>query len=115
MRSTSRTSCASGSRHSSDRDRPMSDAESQSRRDAIRQVLLNDWDPSNAARFEASRGEYDSFIDPIAALLDGGADEDALVAYLHDVEQHSMCFPSLDTRRLRPVARKLLALKHSAA
>lgn len=81
--------------------------------DRIREVLLTDWDPSNAARFDAARGEYDSFIDPIAALLDGGADEDALVAYLHDVEQHVMCFPALDTRRLRPVARKLLLLRHA--
>lgn len=80
-------------------------------RDRIRDVLLKDWDPSNAARFDAARGEYDSFLDPITALLDQGADEDAIVAYLHDVEQTVMCFPSLDTRRLRPIARKLLALR----
>lgn len=86
---------------------------SQPIRDRIREVLLNDWDPSNAARFEAARGEYDSYLDPIASLLEGGADEDAIVTYLHDVEQHAMCFPSLDTRRLRPVARKLLRLRDS--
>lgn len=80
-------------------------------RSRIRDVLLTDWDPSNAARFESARGEYDAFVDPIADLLTGGANEDAIVAYLHDVEQHSMCFPSLDTRRLRPVARKLLRLR----
>ena len=80
-------------------------------RDRISDVLLNDWDPSNAARFEAARGEYDSYIDPITALLSAGTDEDALVAYHHDVEQHVMCFPSLDTRRLRPVARKLISLR----
>lgn len=89
----------------------MSNIPPDERRDRIREILLKDWDPSNAARFEAASGEYDSFIDPITALLDRGADEDALVAYLHDVEQHSMCFPSLDTRRLRPVARKLLRLR----
>ncbi len=81
-------------------------------RDRIREVLLTEWDRSNAARFDAARGEYDSFIGPIVALLDGGADAEALVAYLHDVEQHVMCFPSLDTRRLHPVARKLLLLRH---
>ena len=80
-------------------------------RSRIRDVLLNDWDPSNASRFESACGEYDSFVDPIADLLERGADEDAIVGYLHDVEQHSMCFPSLDTRRLRPVARKLLGLR----
>ena len=84
-------------------------------RDGIREILLKDWDPSNAARFDAARGEYDSFIDPVAALLDAGADEEALVAYFHDVEQYVMCFPSLDTRRLRQVARKLLRLKQPSA
>jgi len=77
-------------------------------RSRIREILLRDWDPSNAARFESANGEYDSYVDPIADLLGRGTDEDAIVAYLHDVEQHVMCFPSLDTRRLRPVARKLL-------
>ena len=77
-------------------------------RTRIRDVLLTDWDPSNAARFDAARGEYDSFVDPIADLLARNADEDAIVNYLHNVEQHVMCFPSLDTRRLRQVARKLL-------
>ncbi|MGB7157815.1 MAG: hypothetical protein WBD40_07100 [Tepidisphaeraceae bacterium] len=79
-------------------------------RSRIRDVLLADWDPSNAARFESARGEYDSFVDPISTMLKAGTDEDALIAYLHDVEQHVMCFPSLDTRRLRPIARKLLKL-----
>jgi hypothetical protein len=82
-------------------------------RDRIRQILLTDWDPSNAARFDAAHGEYDSYIDPIAELIAGGADEDALVAHLHEIEQHVMCFPSLDTRRLRPVARKLLRLRQT--
>jgi hypothetical protein len=79
--------------------------------DRIRAILLADWDPSNAARFDAARGEYDPFIAPIVGLLAQGADEAAIVAYLHDVEQTVMCFPSLDTRRLQPVARKLLRLK----
>lgn len=86
----------------------------ESIRDRIREVLLKDWDPSNAARFDAARGEYDSFLDPIVALLKQGADEDAIVAYLHDVEQGVMCFPSLDTRRLRPIARKLWRLRETA-
>ena len=77
-------------------------------RSRIREILLCDWDPSNAARFESASGEYDSYVDPIAEMLARGADEEAIVAYLYDVEQYVMCFPSLDTRRLRPVARKLL-------
>jgi hypothetical protein len=75
----------------------------------IRDVLLTDWDPHDAARSEAARGTYDSYVAPIRHLLESGADEDALVSYLHERECESMCFPSLGTRRLRAVARKLLA------
>jgi hypothetical protein len=80
-------------------------------RERVRQILLNDWDPSNASRFEAARGEYDSYIPPLLDLIRGGADEDAIVQFLVDRERESMCFPGLDTRRLRPVARKLLRLR----
>jgi hypothetical protein len=78
----------------------------------IREILLNDWDPSNAARFEWSRGEYDGYIAPLHDLIQGGATENAIVEYLHERERESMCFPSLGTARLRPVARKLLKLAH---
>ena len=77
----------------------------------IREILLNDWDPSNAARFEWSRGEYDGYIAPLSDLIQGGATEDEIVEFLHERERESMCFPSLGTARLRPVARKLLALR----
>jgi hypothetical protein len=50
-------------------------------------------------------------IEPIAALLERGADEGGLLAYVHEVEKHSMCFASLDTCQLRPIARRLLRLK----
>jgi len=80
-------------------------------RSRIRQILLNDWDPSNAARNEPAHGEYDGYIDPLLDLIQSGAGEEAVVEYLHERERESMCFPSLDTRRLRPVARKLLALR----
>ena len=84
-------------------------------RSRVREVLLNDWDPHNAARLEAARGAYDAYIPPLLDLLRSGADEDAVVSFLHEREQESMCFPSLGTQRLRPVARKLLALRPSRA
>jgi len=74
----------------------------------MRDVLLNDWDPHNAARSDASRGGYDAYIDPLYDLIRSGGDEDAVVAFLHERERESMCFPSLGTQRLRPVARKLI-------
>ena len=80
-------------------------------RNRIREVLLAEWDPSNAARFEAARGEYDSYIDPLWALISGGSDLDGLVGYLRERELESMCFPSIGKSHLKRVAEKLLALR----
>ena len=79
--------------------------------DQIRQILLNDWDPHNAARLPEASGTYDTYIEPLCSLIRSGGDEDTVVAWLHEREKESMCFPSLGTARLRPVARKLLALR----
>lgn len=80
----------------------------QRTRDRIREVLLNDWDPHDAARLPAANGTYDGYISPLLDLIHSGATEDAVVEFLHERERESMCFPSLGTQRLRPVARKLL-------
>ena len=80
----------------------------------IRQVLLEDWDPHNAARNEAARGSYDLYIAPLRAMLTGGADEEAVVDWLKQREEETMCFPALGTRRLRSVALKLLALRETS-
>ena len=77
-------------------------------RSRIRDVLLADWDPHDAARSEAASGAYDGYVEPLYALLRSGADADAVVEFLHERERESMCFPSLGTQRLRRVARKLL-------
>ena len=82
-----------------------------STRDSIRKVLLDDWDPHNAARNEAAHGTYDQYIAPLWELIRSGGDEDAVVEFLHEREKETMCFPSLGTQRLRRVAQKLLQLK----
>ena len=79
-------------------------------RTRVREILLNDWDPHDAARSEAAHGAYDAYIPPLLDLVRSGADEDAVVTFLHEREKESMCFPSLGTQRLRRVARKLLDL-----
>jgi hypothetical protein len=76
---------------------------------AIRQILLTDWDPHDAARNPAAHGTYDHYIDPLIELIRSG-DEQAVVRFLQEREAETMCFPALGTRRLIPVARKLLAL-----
>ena len=91
----------------------MSDDVPEPVRSRIRQVLLDDWDPSNAARFEHSRGEYDAYIAPLWTMIRAGAAEDDVVYFLHERERELMCFPGLDTRRLRPVARKLIEVVRS--
>jgi len=79
-------------------------------RSRVREVLLNDWDPHDAARNPAARAAYDGYVEPLLDLLRSGAGEDAVVEFLHERERESMCFPSLGTQRLRPAALKLLAL-----
>lgn len=79
--------------------------------DRIRKVLLDDWDPHSAANVEAARGSYDSYLAPLRDLLTVGADEEALIDWLKQREEETMCFPALGTRRLRKVAQKLLALR----
>jgi hypothetical protein len=80
-------------------------------RSRVREILLNDWDPHTASRNEAARHTYDHYIDPLLALLDSGADEDAIIGFLHEREKETMCFPSLGTARLKRPAQKLLALR----
>jgi hypothetical protein len=78
---------------------------------AIRQVLLTDWDPSNAARFEAAQGEYDGYVEPLSELIRAGAGEEVIVDYLYDREREILCFPGLGKQRLRGAAQKLVALR----
>ena len=80
-------------------------------RQKVRQVLLDEWDPSNASRFDASHGEYDSYLDPLLKLLGTGATEQALADYLHERELECMCFPPSGKSHLRRVAQKLRSLR----
>ena len=80
-------------------------------RGRIREILLADWDPSNASRFESASGEYDSYIKPLSDLIESNAGEDTVVDYLYDREREIMCFPGLGKQRLYRVAKKLLALR----
>ena len=80
-------------------------------RSRVREVLLNDWDPRNAARLESAHSTYDAYIPPLLQLLASGAGEEAVMDFLHEREKESMCFPSLGRQRLRRVAQKLIALQ----
>ena len=80
-------------------------------RGKVRQILLDDWDPSNASRSEAAGGEYDGYIEPILQLIRSDLGEEAIVDYLYEREREIMCFPALGKQHLRRAARRLAALK----
>lgn len=80
-------------------------------RDRIREVLLADWDPSNAARFEAARHEYDGYLSPLADLIRSDAGDEAIIDFLQQREREIMCFPAAGNSHLKRVARKLTALR----
>jgi len=75
----------------------------------IRDVLLNDWDPTNAARSEYAHHTYDAYIAPLLDLIRSGSSEEAIIDFLSDREREIMCFPGLGRERLRRVARRLIA------
>jgi len=77
-------------------------------RSKLRQVLLEDWDPHNASRSEAASRTYDAYLDPLIALIQSEASEDAVMDWLAEREKETMCFPSLGREHLRRVAQKLL-------
>jgi hypothetical protein len=78
------------------------------KRSALRQVLLHDWDPHNAARNESAHGAYDAYVNPLYDLIQSGADDGRVMDWLHEREQETMCFPSLGKQRLRRIARLLI-------
>ncbi|CAN5540549.1 hypothetical protein BH09PLA1_BH09PLA1_30850 [soil metagenome] len=72
----------------------------------VRQVLLSDWDDSSDRP-----DRFDLHIDALIDVIRRSSDAAPIVEFLHEREKESMCFPSLGTARLMPVARKLLALR----
>jgi len=80
-------------------------------RHQIRAILLADWDPNDASRFEAASGEYDNYLSPLQDLILSGGVEDDVINFLYAREHEIMCFSGLGKERLRRVARKLLALR----
>ena len=79
--------------------------------DSGRKILLDHWYPHNAASNPSAHHTYDHYIPALLDLIHSGATEESIIDFLHDREKETMCFPSLGTRRLLPVARKLLALR----
>lgn len=66
--------------------------------EAVREVLLREWDPHDVARRvelwgEAARGRYDRYVGELIGMVRGGAGDGEVAAYLREREEESMCFP----------------------
>jgi hypothetical protein len=83
--------------------------------DAVREILLRDWDPLNVRENEQCRDEYDRYALAIVKLLRSGADAFKLSATLANFEQHSMGLPRPSEERQHCVAKLLLSAASSAS
>lgn len=81
--------------------------------DAIRHILLHDWDPVGVAHVPEAATEYDSYIGGVYRLLASGADEQQLAMHLAAIQTHRMGLPQTSeylihvARRLRGINVKL--------
>ena len=76
---------------------------------AIRQVLLDEWDPLGAKAIAPS--EYDAYIGRVYRLLVDGASPRALAEFLSDVERDEMGLSAADPSALLRPAEALYRLK----
>ncbi len=54
--------------------------------EAIRRVLLHDWDPIGVAEFPQPQDEYDSYIRGVYRLLASGASASEIAEHLYEIE-----------------------------
>jgi len=57
---------------------------------ALREVLNGEWDPIGVASPDWVEDEYDSYVDPIRALITDNVSDDALITYLNWVTTERM-------------------------
>lgn len=77
--------------------------------DAIRKVLIDDWDPIGVRGVPEAIGEYDSYIGPVYQILSGSRSASDLVDCLERIEQEEIGVSTTEKSR-RDVATKLLDL-----
>jgi hypothetical protein len=102
------TPCINPSRRR-DEERDHSRLRSRQIEDAIKQVLMHDWDPIGIADEPACGDEYDSYIGGIYHLLASGADDMQISSHLAAVQTEMMGLPQQPVflievaRRLREI------------
>lgn len=105
-------------------EQPIGSSESSvpGRFEAVREVLLSQWDPHDVMRRvelwgDAARMRYDRYVTDLLALADADADVSAVAAYLKEREAESMCFPGSASgadARLQRVAGQILQAARAA-
>jgi hypothetical protein len=75
---------------------------------AIREALMQDWDPIGVADVPEAQDEYDSYVGPVYRLLVSGASDTELVDYLYTTETDTMGLTRLGMRgHLKKVVARL--------
>ncbi len=64
--------------------------QSREKRDAIRQILMSEWDPIGVNDTPEAADEYDGYISPLLDLLSAEAGSDEVAEYLQTVEIERM-------------------------
>jgi hypothetical protein len=89
----------------------MSDKEqSRERRDAIRRILMSEWDPIGVNDTAEAADEYDGYIGPVLDLLNARASSDEIAAYLRKVETERMGLTDVQGRPLLPAQERNAAV-----
>ena len=79
-------------------------------REAIRRILLHDWDPIGVADEMAAQDEYDSYIGEVYRMVACRTSALQITDYLYRIETEWMGLSPIDRTRLLPVGEKLAAL-----
>jgi hypothetical protein len=79
-------------------------------RNAIREVLMKDWDPIGVSDEPMAADEYDSYLGDVYGLLKNQEQEAVIATYLREVEIKRMGFAEEQTPDRLDTARALKAL-----
>lgn len=75
-------------------------------RQNIRRVLMAEWDPIGVSDIPEAADEYDSYIGGVYELLEGGASEGDIGAYLREIEVERLEMVDSSRQPLLPEARR---------
>ena len=84
--------------------------QSRERRNAIRQILMSQWDPISVNDTPEAADEYDGYIGPLLDLLNARASSSEVAEYLRTVEIERMGLTDAQGEPLLPVQQRNAAV-----